>query len=152
MWKLGAISPLFHNIFNISLSSGVKFHIYLLNVVVKYIGFLTSATLIFRGTDISKCYRGPLGIRYNESRPYLSHPFAKWKDFFFYQLMENSCTFVFNANSVDQDQRLRSAASDLGLHCLPMSLLWNVRLKWFNSFHSNLWYVLLCVLHMIILF
>ena len=30
----------------------------------------------------------------------------------------NSC---FNANSVDSDQFLRSAASDLGLHCLPMS-------------------------------
>ena len=23
-----------------------------------------------------------------------------------------------------------SAASDLGLHCLPMSLLWDARLKW----------------------
>ena len=30
---------------------------------------------------------------------------------------------VFNANSVDPDQTRRSAASDLGLHCLPMSLL-----------------------------
>ena len=29
---------------------------------------------------------------------------------------------VFNANSVDSDQMLHSAASDLGLHCLPMSL------------------------------
>ena len=31
--------------------------------------------------------------------------------------------FVRNANSVDPDQTPRSAASDLGLHCLPMSLL-----------------------------
>ena len=30
---------------------------------------------------------------------------------------------VFHANSVDPDQTPRSAASDLGLHCLPMSLL-----------------------------
>ena len=30
---------------------------------------------------------------------------------------------VFNANSIDPDQTPRSAASDLGLHCLPMSLL-----------------------------
>ena len=30
----------------------------------------------------------------------------------------------FNANSVDPDQTPRSTASDLGLHCLPMSLLW----------------------------
>ena len=27
---------------------------------------------------------------------------------------------------------LRSMASDLGLHCLPMSLLWDARLKWVN--------------------
>ena len=29
LWKEGAISPLFHNIFNISLTSGVKLHIHL---------------------------------------------------------------------------------------------------------------------------
>ena len=69
----GAISPLFHNIFNISLTSGVKLHIHLLNVVVRFIVFLTSATLIFRGTDISKCFRKSLGIRDNESRLYLQN-------------------------------------------------------------------------------
>ena len=37
-WKSsGAISPLFHNIFNISLTSGVKLHIHLWNVVVQFI-------------------------------------------------------------------------------------------------------------------
>ena len=35
---------------------------------------------------------------------------------------------VFNANRVDPDQTPRSAASDLGLHCLSMSLLWNAGL------------------------
>ena len=30
-------------------------------------------------------------------------------------------TSVLNANSVDPDQTPRSAASDLGLHCLPMA-------------------------------
>ena len=33
-----------------------------------------------------------------------------------------------NANSVDPDQTLRSAASDLDQHCLPMSLLWDAKL------------------------
>ena len=33
----------------------------------------------------------------------------------------------FNAHSVDPDQMPRSAAFDLGLHCLPMSFLWNAR-------------------------
>ena len=37
---------------------------------------------------------------------------------------------VFNANGVYPDQTPRSAASDLGLHCLPMSLLWDARHKW----------------------
>ena len=68
MLKRGGIASLFHNIFNISLTSGVKLHIHLLNVVVRFIIFLTSATLIFRGTDISKCFRESLGIRDNESR------------------------------------------------------------------------------------
>ena len=38
---------------------------------------------------------------------------------------------AFNLNSVD----LRSAASDLGLHCLLMSLLWDDRRKWVDSEH-----------------
>ena len=32
--------------------------------------------------------------------------------------------------SVDPDQT--TAASDLGLHCLPMSFLWDARHKWIN--------------------
>ena len=41
---------------------------------------------------------------------------------------------VLNANSVDPDQMPRSAASDLGPHCLSMSLLWDVRLNWVNQY------------------
>ena len=37
---------------------------------------------------------------------------------------------VFNASSVDLDQKPRFVASGLGLHCLPMSLVWNTRHKW----------------------
>ena len=36
---------------------------------------------------------------------------------------------ILNANSVDPDQTPRSAASDQGLHCLPMSLLWDAKHK-----------------------
>ena len=39
---------------------------------------------------------------------------------------------VINATSVDPHQTPLSAASDLGLHCLPMSHLWDARLKWVN--------------------
>ena len=40
---------------------------------------------------------------------------------------------VIYANSVGPDQTPRSVASDLGLHCLPMSLLWDARHKLVNS-------------------
>ena len=61
----------FSKLFYIFLTLGVKLHIHLLNVVVRFIVFLTSATLTCRGTDISKCFREFLGIRDNESRLYL---------------------------------------------------------------------------------
>ena len=54
--SLGAIFPLFHNIFIISLTSGAKLHSHLLNVVVRFIVFLNSVNLICRGMDISKCF------------------------------------------------------------------------------------------------
>ena len=70
MWKRGEISfP--HYFIYIFLTSGVKLHIHLLNVVVQFIVFLTLLTLICRGTDISKCLSESLGIQDNESRLYL---------------------------------------------------------------------------------
>ena len=55
----------------IFLTSVVKLHVHLLNVVVQVIVFLTLSTLICRGTDISKYFSESLGIRDNESRLYL---------------------------------------------------------------------------------
>ena len=37
---------------------------------------------------------------------------------------------IINANSEDPDQMLHAVASDLGLHCLPKSHLWDARHKW----------------------
>ena len=37
------------------------------------------------------------------------------------------------ANSGDPDQMLHSAASDLGLHCLPVTLLGISRLQWVKA-------------------
>ena len=74
MWKRGEIRSKFsfsHYFIYIFLTSGVKFHIHLLNVVVQFIVFLTLSILICRDTDISKCLSGSLGIRDNESRLYL---------------------------------------------------------------------------------
>ena len=39
------------------------------------------------------------------------------------------------ANSGDPDQTPRSAASDLGLHCLPIALLGVSRLQWDKHNH-----------------
>ena len=38
-----------------------------------------------------------------------------------------------DANSGNPDQMPHSAASDLGLHCLPVTLLGVSRLQWVNS-------------------
>ena len=42
---------------------------------------------------------------------------------------------VLNANSVDPDQMPHFAASDLGLHCLQMCLLWYIRYKYVKNSH-----------------
>ena len=41
--------------------------------------------------------------------------------------------FILLANSEDLDQTPRSAASDLGLHCLHMSQKWDTRLIWVKA-------------------
>ena len=41
------------------------------------------------------------------------------------------------ANSGDPDQTPRSAASDLGLHCLPVTLLRVSRLQWVKKSITN---------------
>ena len=66
----GAISPLFHNIFNISLSSGVKIAYSFVKRDYLIYFFLNTANLICRGTDISKYFRESLRLRDNESRLY----------------------------------------------------------------------------------
>ena len=48
----------------------------------------------------------------------------------FCQFLTAHHTSVFYCNSVDPDQILCSPASNLGLHCLPITLLRVSRLKW----------------------
>ena len=43
-------------------------------------------------------------------------------------------SLVLNANSVDPDQMPHYAASDLGLHFLPVSRIWDARLKWVKKY------------------
>ena len=43
---------------------------------------------------------------------------------------------VFYANSVDSERKPRSAASDLGRNCLPVSLLLDARQKWVKDLAS----------------
>ena len=80
MWKRGEIAPKRSNFSSfphyyiyIFLTSGVKLHIHLLNVIVQFIVFLTLSILICRGTDISKYFSESLVIRDNESRLYFSY-------------------------------------------------------------------------------
>ena len=72
LWKRGgAISPLFHNIFNTFPTSGLKLYIHLYKIWLFDLVFLNSANLICRSTDISKYVRESFGIRDNESRLYM---------------------------------------------------------------------------------
>ena len=103
MEKRRNCSPLFHNIFNISLTSGVKLHIHLLNVVVRFIVYLSSATLIFRGTEISKCFRESLGIRDNESR--LMYPAFPFRPSIIYQAV------AITLSSWDSENKTVSSAN-----------------------------------------
>ena len=57
--------------------------------------------------------------------------------------MENP---VFNANSVDPDQRPRSVASYLGLNCLLMSLLWDARHKGLSEQTSTISCEIVCIM------
>ena len=71
MWKRRSnFSSFSYYFIYIFLTSGVKLHIHLLNVVIQFIVFLTLSTLICRGTEISKCFSESLGIRDNENRLY----------------------------------------------------------------------------------
>ena len=44
---------------------------------------------------------------------------------------------IFNASNLDPDHMPHSAASDPGLHCLPVTLLGVTRLKWVKV--NTLW-------------
>ena len=68
----------FPQYFNVPLISGVKLHIYLWNMVVRFIFFLNSANLVYRGTDISKYFKESLGLRDNEIRIYKKVRRLKW--------------------------------------------------------------------------
>ena len=78
----------------------------------------------------------------HDRRPPLTHLcrvdssiLASWKGPFPRKERVSSCFLLlprfmidipaFNANSVDPDQTPRSAASDLGPHCLSLSILWD---------------------------
>ena len=50
----------------------------------------------------------------------------------------------FHANNVDPDQTPHSAASDLGLHCLPVPLFWDTMHKKWVTFNNDIKQKLLC--------
>ena len=92
-----------HYFIYIFLTSGVKLHIHLLNVIVQFIVFLTLSTLICRGTDISKCFSESLGIRDNESRLYL---------FYLTHLESEWCIDVITALAIISAQSVISESPD----------------------------------------
>ena len=66
----------------------------------------------------------------------ISHRRGVWLDFIITSFREY---FVFRAKCIDPDQTPCSTASDLGLHCVPMSLLGDVRHKCVQLTYLELW-------------
>ena len=89
-----------HYFIYIFLTSGVKLHIHLLNVIVQLVVFLTLSTPICRGTDISKYFSESLEIRDNESRLYVCHFFLLFYSFIFYFLIQCLANLWVNFSSV----------------------------------------------------
>ena len=54
-----------------------------------------------------------------------------------FRFYQNSNRTFCKKNSGDPDQTPRSAASDLGLHCLSMSHKKDARLIWVKSLHAG---------------
>ena len=69
-----------------------------------------------------------------ESICQLRHVWLSFLYHFYFSLRRNS--HLFNANSADHDQT-PFAASDLGLHCLPMSYLWIARQSKKSIYHAQ---------------
>ena len=70
------------------------------------------------------------GLLYRySSDQFISHIRGVWLSLLLPRFIEIP---VIYANSEEPDQTPRFAASDLGLHCLQMPLLWGGRLKWIN--------------------
>ena len=67
---------------------------------------------------------------------YRKSPISSFFFFFFFSYVldipKEKMAKLF-ANSGDTDQTLYSAASDLGLHSLPVTLLWVSKLKWVKT-------------------
>ena len=80
--------------------------------------------MVWKFWEIWKSYgkRGPEGPKFREI---LSHSVR-------YGMYE------LDANSEKPDQMPCSVASDLDLLCLPMSLLWDARLKWVKAWSNSL--------------
>ena len=87
--------------------------------VIKYISHVTAHLNPFMSSRCSY---------FSSLDKFISYIIGVWLVFIIVMFYRNN-----NANNVDPDQTPRSAASDLGLHCLLMPLLWDARLIWVNT-------------------
>ena len=93
-----------------------------------------TGSLMYTNVEVKHCCRChlfnpfmPSGFFYlNSLNMFISYIRGVWLVLLLSCFIEIS---ELNANSVDYDQTPHSAASDLGLHCLSVSLKWDARLK-----------------------
>ena len=116
----GAISPLFHNIFNICLTSRVQLHLHLLNAVVRFI-FFSSLQIWYDEVRISRnIFESPLEFeitRVDCTMPISSH-FTEDKQKI--QFTHNvQCRYIFSKRDCfcKMASLVSESLSKLRLHC-----------------------------------
>ena len=135
----GAISPLFHNIFNISLTSRVQLrvHIYLLNVVNR-ISFSSILQIWYIGTDISKYFRKSLEFEITRvDCIYINLVNLSWRmKCLFLRIME-PLRMQSLPDTVNSDQAARIICVFIGSTCQNPRFLM-LQLTCLNSFYSQM--------------
>ena len=90
----------------------------------------------------------PSGLFYHST---LDRSRSNWKGVWLFLLLLLQCLIeipVLRANSVDPSSNAAfRSATDQGLHCLPISLLWDTRHKWVNE-----WLIFILLFYFIYLF
>ena len=115
---------------------GVKLHIHSVKGGCRLIVFLSSANLICRSTDISKCFIESLGFRDNESRLHIAAGKTAIKIFLFFFFF---FFFFFLFCGTLLELPPRGAYYEYSQHFALEDKSENIYIFWFNIAYLGLW-------------